>query len=168
MPCRPGPALAAAERLYDSFKGLEGSLLRLRNALGEALEGALLPLINGLSTAAQAVAQWIARNPEQVKAFFNIGLAVGAVGVAFTVLGAAIYAAMSPALLAVAAIAGIGMALLAVTDLMGVTQTGFGDLFNSIRVDGTGLGTWFAAFTDELASLMTALGSRVRTPLPPT
>ena len=154
-----GPALVAAERLYDSFKGLEGALLSVRNALGTALEGALTPLIQSLSTIAQAVAQWIAQNPAQVQAIFNIGLAVSALGAAFTVLGAAIYAAMTPAVLAIAAIAGIGMAMLSVTDLLGVTATGFGELFNSIRVGGTGLGTWFAGFTIELAKMWNSMAT---------
>lgn len=154
-----GLALAAAMRLHDAFKGLEDSLLALRNALGPALETAFVPLLNGLSMAAQALAQWVAKNPEQVQAFFNLALGVGALGVAFTLLGAAIYAAMSPAILATAAITGIGLALLAVSDVLELTQTGFGNLFNAIRIDGTGLGTWFGAFTVQLAKIWNELAT---------
>jgi hypothetical protein len=32
------------------------------------------------------------------------------------------------------------------TDTLGITKTGFGDLFNAVRIDGTGLGTWITSF----------------------
>lgn len=145
--------LDAAKRLDDGFKSLEGSAMNLRNALGEALESGLIKMINGLKEAGDAVARWVAANPEQVQAIFNTGIAVGALGAAMIALGLTIVAALTPAVLITVAIAGIGLSLLALLDVLGVTETGFGKLFDSVRIGGTGLAMWFAAFATGLAQI---------------
>lgn len=71
-----------------------------------------------------------------------MGPVIFAVGLLATGLGEII--AMGT--LIVGAFIGIAAGALALLDVLGVTKTGFGDLFNSIRIGGTGLGTWMGAF----------------------
>src|SRR5262249_12937014 len=42
--------------------------------------------------------------------------------------------------------AGIAVQTLILTDVLGITNTGFADLFNSIRINGQGLATWLGKF----------------------
>lgn len=138
--------LDAANRLDDALDGLAGSTRGLRNAIGESLTPTIAPLVDALSAAVQGVSAWIQKNPEAVRSAF--GLAIGVTALAASVAGlvAATWALTSPVTLTIGLLAGLGGAALAATDALGHTNTGVGDLFNSIRVGGHGLGTWFGSF----------------------
>lgn len=145
--------LDAALKADAAFDELALALRGFSNTIGSAVIPLITPLVKAFTEIIARTRQWIDENEDMVKAFFNVGAALATVGTAFMVLGAAISAALSPAILASVAILGVGTALLAVTDILGVTKTGFGDLFNSIRVDGVGLGTWITAFGNSVAQV---------------
>ncbi len=139
-------AIDSAAKLGAEFKRVSKSAEGLQVSIGAALAPILTPFIEQIVQVIKGFQEWIAVHPELVQGLFKVGVALSVVGTAFLAVGGAIYAALSPAILLTAVVIGIGMASLAVTDSLGVTATGFGELFNSIRVDGTGLGTWLGAF----------------------
>lgn len=136
--------LDAAGRLDDAFDALGGALNGFRNAAGQALAEALVPLVEGIARVLAAVGQWIKQNPESVQTILHVSAAVGILGTAVAGLAVTVLALTSPLVLTIALLAGIAAGALAVTDALGITATGFGDLFNSIRVGGQGLATWMA------------------------
>lgn len=135
-----------ARELSESFHRLETGIRGAALQIGAALMPVLKPLVDRLVDATIAARGWIETNPDFIIGLAKIATTLFVAGGAFVFLGTVIVAAMSPVVAITAAIAGIGMAVLAVTDSLGVTSTGFGELFNSIRVGGTGLGTWLSAF----------------------
>lgn len=138
--------LAKAQHLDDAFDSLTASLKGLRNAVGEAVADAVLPLVNGLVDVLVLTRMWIKENPQAVESIFNVALATGVLALAVAAVATAVLAATSPVVLLTGLIVGMAGSLLAVTDTLGITRTGFGDLFNSIRVGGQGLATWFTKF----------------------
>lgn len=136
----------ALDDLGASFKGL-------KLAIGDALAEDVSKLVTQFTELIRAAIQWVKANPDVVQSFAKIGTTVALAGAGFVALGMAITAALSPAFMATAAIMMIGGALLSVTDILGFTQTGFGELFNSIRIGGTGLGTWWSAFVLWMAEV---------------
>lgn len=159
--------LAAADKLNDAFDKLAGSMKGFRNVLGEALAPAVGPLVDALGNAVQRVTAWTEKNPELARGILGLtvgmtALGAGVWGVATAFGGAAVAAGVFAAILSTVALpvvligtlllaipvliievlAYLAVAALAVTDVLGITKTGFGDLFNSIRVGGQGLGTW--------------------------
>lgn len=136
-----GGALATDE----AFNRLSNAVAGLQFAIGQAMTP-FLPLIDAFSNLVGQAAAWIRANPEVIASFAKIALGLTALGGAFVALGLAIKLALSGALLTAGAFIVLGSAVLAVTDSLGVTALGFGELFNSIRIGGTGLGTWMAAF----------------------
>lgn len=135
----------ALDNVSHAFKGLVLSI-------GKAAS-AFVPLIERLAGIITQAGKWIELNPDMIERAGQLGLAMVGVGTAFFVVGAAISAALSPAFMATAAITGLAATVLAVTDTLGITKTGFGDLFNSIRIDGTGLGTWLSALFLEIGEM---------------
>ena len=135
-------AAAAAARMDDAFDGLAESAKGFGDAIAAAVEPVLIPLIDDITEAVVAMGDWIKKNPQAVQSFFDIGVAMSRAGAALAVIGASIAALMSPILLAAAGIGIIVGALMAVLDVLGITDTGFGAFFNSIRIGGRGLGTW--------------------------
>lgn len=152
-------AALKADAAFDQLgKAMEG----FSTAVGSAVIPMITPLAEAITDTVARVRMWIEQNPELIQAALNMGIALAAAGVAFIAVGTAITAALSPAVLASAAVVGIGAALLAVTDIIGATKTGVGDLFNSIRIGGTGLGTWMAALGNFFAKAWLTIEQVVR------
>lgn len=140
----------------DAWDKMSDALLGLKNRLGEAA----MPLVPYVEKIAEIIARcgvWIQQNPELVASIGQIGIAVAAAGACFAALGAAIMLASSPAFLVAAGIMAVGAAVLAVTDTLGVTDTGFADLFNSIQVNGRGLADWFTYIWKHIEAGWTVL-----------
>jgi hypothetical protein len=137
-------ATGRALELDQGLDRLKGGLKGVTLAIGNALSGGITPLIYRTLDCVVAFRMWIDANPQIVQSFAKIAVTVAAAGAAFVMIGTTIAALMSPALMTAAAIVGIGAAALAITDTLGVTAAGFGELFDSIRLGGTGLGTWLA------------------------
>jgi hypothetical protein len=137
-------AALAADKAFDqlaqAFKGLT-------MAIGLQVIPIVKPLIESITNAIGTVRDWIDANQDALKCLFGLGLALAATGAACIALSLAITAYLSPVVVIVGALAGaflgVGAAALAMTDTLGLTSTGFGNLFNSIRIDGTGLMTWW-------------------------
>ena len=136
------PAKENAEKLSAAFKRMDSASEALKLHIGAALAPMFTELADRFVDVVIFAKDWIDQNPELVQSFARCAVAVTAAGVAMTTLAGAVFALMSPILLTTVGIAGIGMALLAVLDVVGVWHTGFGDLFNSIRLGTHGLGTW--------------------------
>lgn len=136
-------ALDAAAKLDDAMDSLAGSVLGLRNAIGEALTPALAPLIEGLSHVVENVTAWVKQNPEAVQSVLGLTVGITGLGVALATVATTVAALSSPVFLLFAGLLAVTGAALATTDALGVTNTGFGELFNSVRVGGRGLSTWF-------------------------
>jgi hypothetical protein len=132
--------------LDNSFDRMSGAVKGAGNAIGTALAPGLTKIVDKITDCVIAFSKFVDQNPGVIEEWGKLAVEVAAAGAALFAVGATISALMSPVFLATVAIAGIGMAVLAVTDVLGVTDTGFGELFNSIRVGGTGLGTWLGAF----------------------
>ncbi len=143
--------LGAALAADNAFDNLSHAMRGLTQAIGNGIIPVLTPLAENMSRVVAGVTAWVDQNNEALKTAWNISIGVAGVGLAFTALGAGIAAAMSPMVLAIAGIAGIGMSLAAVLDVMGVTDLGFGELVNSIRINGTGLATWFGVIAAKIA-----------------
>lgn len=137
--------LAKAKALDGALDNLGGAFQGLKMMIGQGMAG-FAPAIERFADLIARATQWIKMNPQVVESFAKIAATSLVVGTALMAVGAAIMALMSPAVIATAVIMGIGLAALAVTDALGVTKLGFLDLFNSVRIDGTGLGTWIVAF----------------------
>ncbi len=139
-----------ANALDNAFDRLEGALHGFTIQVGSALAGALIPLVQQAGTFIARLSEWIRLNPEAIVQIGKMAVEFVAVGTALIGVGKGLsfLATMfsSSFGIGVAVAVALGAAVLAVTDTLGATQTGFGDLFNSIRVGGTGLGTWLAAF----------------------
>lgn len=88
-----GPLLAAGL----ASEKIRSKLDEARKSLTEALEPALLPVVEALTAIVKQVSAWISKNPELVRQWLKIGLAMVAIGAALKV------AAASAAILAVAA-----------------------------------------------------------------
>lgn len=140
------PPTEAAKKLDDAFDRLHGSLKGLLLTIGEKLAPVLTPIVDRVVDIVIAFKDWISVNGDAVIEWAKLGAEIFLAGAAFLAIGATIAALMSPVVLITLLVAGIGMAVLAVLDVLGITQTGFGDFFNAIRIDGTGLGTWLGAF----------------------
>ena len=138
--------VAAATRLDDAFDRLGQTAKRLWATVGEALAPLLETLADDLTAVVVRVKSWVAANGEMITDAFKALAALTALSAAVATLGTAIVALTSPVVVITGALASIGMAALAVTDALGITNTGFRTLFDSIRLGGTGLGTWLAAF----------------------
>jgi TP901 family phage tail tape measure protein len=81
-----------------------------------------------------------------------LGMSVAMSGVSFGVAAkaallytGALLKSIAISAIAVASIAAIGIAAFMLLDYFGVVKTGFNDLVNSIKIDGTSLGTWMQA-----------------------
>ena len=135
-----------AEKLSAAFKRMDGATEALKLHIGAALAPMLTEASNRMVDVVVAARAWIDQNPEFIENLAKTGVVLAAVGTTLLTVAAAAAALMSPTVMLTAAFTAVGGALLAVTDITGLTSTGFGDLFNSIRVGGTGLGTWFATF----------------------
>jgi len=138
-------ALDAALEGDKAFDNMTQSIKGLTVSIGSALLPMLTPMINGIVNAVTQARKWVSENPATIQSVLNVGLAVSALGAALTVLGTVIAAAMSPIVLITGGIMLIGMACLALLDVLGITNTGFGDLFNSVRIGGIGLATWWGS-----------------------
>ena len=136
----------SGRQLAESFERLEGAVKGVALQIGAALAPVLKPVVDGLVDMAIAAKDWIQTNPEFITGLAKIATTLVVVGAAFVAIGTTLMALMSPVVMITAGLMAIGMAALAVTDTLGLTDTGFGDLFNSIRIGGTGLGTWLGAF----------------------
>ncbi len=141
-----GSATEAASNLDNAFDRLDGATEALKLHIGSALAPMLTEATNRMVDVVVAGRAWIDQNPEFIENLAKTGVTLAAVGTTLLAVAASVAALTSPTIMLTAAFAAVGGALLAVTDITGLTQTGFGDLFNSIRVGGTGLGTWFATF----------------------
>jgi TP901 family phage tail tape measure protein len=141
-----GEAADDLNQLDAAFDRMEGSIKGASLAIGNALAPWLEVIVNEVVDCIIAFTQWINANEQVVVEWAKLAVEITAAGAALFAVGTVIAALMSPAVLVTAAIIGIGTAVLAVTDTLGVTATGFGELFNSIRIGGTGLGTWMASF----------------------
>jgi hypothetical protein len=142
-----GPEQSSRARaLNEGFERLSAGIKGVALSVGGALAPTVQSSVTTLVEMIVAVRKWIELNPETIQGLEKVALTLLSVGVGFLIVGATVSALMSPVVMITAAIIGIGMAALAITDGLGITATGFGDLFNSIRVDGTGLGTWFTGF----------------------
>ena len=132
----------ASTSLYDMRLVIDKTIIRLQKVLR--------PIAEFFSD----LFQLIATEPviPFVIAFGAIGLAVGTalIGV-FGGVGAAIMALANPITWVIGAIGLVSAAILGITDAIGITDTGFGNLWNSIRIGGTGLATWMGGFVNELA-----------------
>lgn len=137
-------ALDAAVALDNGFNALSASTAGLRNAVGGALAEAVIPLVNGLAEAVAGASRWVRENPEVIRTMLHTTTAVGALGAGVVGLAVAVKVLLSPLLLSVGLLAGIAAGGLAATDSLGRTQTGFGALFNSVRIGGQGLATQLA------------------------
>jgi hypothetical protein len=136
--------LAAIATMFDSqvFAPIITAATAMKAQIGGILGQALSPYIQGISTAITAASEWIAQNPEIVATVADLAIGFTALGGAIAFVGAVLVALTSPAAAVIGIFLGIVGAILAVTDVLGVTDTGFGDLFNSIRIGGQGLATW--------------------------
>lgn len=146
-------ATAAATNLDTSLDRLGGGLKGLQLQLGGALAPVLTLVANKLVGIVVGVTNWVKENPNAIIGFAKMAAGAVALGGALVVVGVAMKLLLSGVVIGTTLLVGIGMALLAVTDLTGLTATGFGELFNSIRIGGTGLGTWFAAFGTWVAEI---------------
>ena len=169
-----GDALQNAKELHESIENLKGAFEGLLMALAGAIVGDVKKLGSSLLDVVVAARKWIETHGPAVAAFARmaaavllagtvitgigmailfVGNVITAVGTIVSTFGAILNAAFAPEvaiiLAVVAAVVGIGLAVLAVLDCLGVTKSGFGDLFNSIRIDGTGLGTILTGMWDE-------------------
>lgn len=134
----------SAVQLDTALDELSAAALGLRNSLGEALVPVLVPAIKHLVSLVNAVRLWVKENPQAVQAVLDFSVALGTLGAGVAALATAVTALTSPLVLVTAALAGIIAGALAVTDVLGVTETGFGKMFNAIRIQGQGLATWWA------------------------
>lgn len=139
-------ALDAAGALDDSFDALGSSITGVRNAIGETVASALTPYVDALAVAIAAGAEWIKQNSGIIELVLHSTVAIAALGASILAAAAAALVIINPLTYVGGLLVTIGTAALAVTDALGVTDTGFKDLWNSIRVGGQGLGTWFAKF----------------------
>ncbi|GMV82110.1 MAG: hypothetical protein AMXMBFR7_32940 [Planctomycetota bacterium] len=137
--------LQSALRMDNALNGVGHAFTAVKLAIGQAMVP-FIPAVERFTDLIARAAQWVKLNPQVVESFAKIGVTLLAVGTGLVVVGTSIMALMSPALVAASILMGIGLAALAVTDALGVTKLGFLDLFNSVRIDGTGLGTWIVAF----------------------
>jgi TP901 family phage tail tape measure protein len=135
-------AVAKLNTLDDAWDRLKESMVGVSLEIGVAVAPAFTKVINRATDCAAAFADWVKNNPKMVQAWTNIGAGIAAVGVAFIGVGAAVAALSSPVFLVTGGLLAIGAAALAITDTLGITATGFGDMFDAIRVDGTGTATW--------------------------
>ncbi len=150
-----------ALKLDEAFDRLRGSVTGLSLHIGAALEPALTPVINRLIDVVTAARLWIDVNPKLVEVWANIAAGVSAAGAALAGFGALIVAALSPMFLLVASLALIIGGLMMASDQAGKTKIGFGEMFNSIRIDGTGLATWWGVLTDLMGNLWTKVMSKI-------
>ena len=116
-----------AGKLHEAFLKIGGAAEAVQNALASAFAQTLTDSLNRLTELINGAREWIATNPEIISNAFKIAEAIGAAGLVFTTML-------------------IGSAALAITDSLEVTKTGFGQLFDSIRVGGQGLATWMTSF----------------------
>ena len=139
-------ALDAAVKLDIAFNDLSSASLGVGRAIGEALGTTISDLVGGVTNVVVGIAAWIKNNPDLVRTILNVSVAVGVLGAGVAALAVTFLAATSPIGITIALLAAVGASALAVTDMLGITSTGFSDLFNSIRIDGQGLGTWLTKF----------------------
>jgi hypothetical protein len=147
-----------AGKLHEAFLKIGGAAEAVQNALASAFAQTLTDSLNRLTELINGAREWIATNPEIISNAFKIAEAIGAAGLVFTTMALAIEAILSPAIMATAAIMLIGSAALAITDSLEVTKTGFGQLFDSIRVGGQGLATWMTSFGTVLVDWIDTVG----------
>lgn len=143
--------MAKAKATDDAFDMLSLAFKGFTLRLGEAASG-LVPMIEQLGEFIARAGVMLQQNPQLVQSFANIALFVGAAGAAFAALGLMIMAATSPAFLITGALMLVGASVLAVLDTLGVTDTGFADLFNSIQINGLGLADWFTWLWEHVAA----------------
>lgn len=149
------------ERLGKSTAGQWSTLLDSIQALAVSFGNELLPVAREFMDYLSAVIEYFKMLSPEVKRqiIYTAALAaamgplIWAFGTVATVIGTAISFGASW----IGICAGMVVAALAVLDILGVTQTGFGKLFNSIRIDGTGLGTWMGAFVVWMAQIWNGL-----------
>ena len=134
-------AATRALELQQSFKHLEEAGGGLSHQIGDVLTPIVKPLVDRLIDITSAASRWVEQNPELVQSFAKGAANVALLGTALATTGAAIMAITSPAIVATVAVAGVALAVLAVTDQLGATNTGIGDLADSFRVFGHGIGT---------------------------
>lgn len=137
-------ALRKARELDDACDSLSASTKGLWHEIGAAAADGVLPIVNGIVDVIILTRQWIKENPKAVESVMHVAFAIGAMGLALVALATLVYALTSPTILITGIFLGLATALLATTDALGITKTGFGDMFNSVRVGGQGLATWFA------------------------
>jgi hypothetical protein len=150
-----GPeATENAKKMDEAFDRLAGSLKGLALHIGQNLYPLLKPIIDRFTDIVIAARQWIDMNPAFIESWAKIAIGLTGVGAAMVALGAGITALLSPTFLITAGLIAILMGIAAVTDAVGQTKTGFGDLFNAIRIDGTGLGTWMGVWSAKLGDMI--------------
>ena len=134
-------AAARALDLQQAFKRLEESSSGLSHQIGDALYPVIKPIVDRVVDLTAAGSQWIQQNPELIQTFAKGAVEVAALGTALLAAGGAIMAISSPAFVATGAVLLLISAVGAVSDLVGGSDLGFGELFNSVRIGGVGLGT---------------------------
>ena len=154
-------AAAKAEKLDQAFKSLANAAKQIEMAIGSAIADTIIKVADSISDCADRIAYWIEQNPAFIDSIFNAGIALSAIGPTLAALGVAISAALSPVVMMAVGFVAIAAVCLALTDTLGLTKTGFGDLFDSIRVDGTGLATWFGVFATETGRAWEWLSAKV-------
>lgn len=135
----------AAKRADDALDDLGQAWANLARQVGGAVADKITPWVEKLSGVMDQIGGWVKANPDTIQWWLDAAAGVTALGAAFLALGTAITVAMSPALVIAAALTGLGALVLAVTDGLGLTSTGFRELADSIRIAGSGLGTWLTA-----------------------
>lgn len=137
-------AAATGITIVSVAAGALGSVLTALTAVSTAATAGLA------GTAGAAAAEGVAATGAAT-ATAALAAACGGLGVVlFPVVAAAAALAAGLVLVGVGLFAVTGLAKEA-TEALGVTETGFGDLFNSIRVGGRGLATWFGTFWSYLS-----------------
>lgn len=133
----------------NAFDNLALSIKGFMLRMGEAAFG-LVPFIQQITELIARVGLLIQQNPKLVQQYAQIMMGIIGVGAAITALGIAVMAALSPAMLLTGVLFLIATSVLAVLDTLGVTETGFADLFNSIQINGLGLADWFTWFWEHI------------------
>ena len=177
-----GEATARAKELHETLNRLKGAVEGLLMAMANAVSGGAGKLAGRLLDVVIYARQWIEANPAAVQGFVNMAANALAFGVALLVIGKAmafiggmveamgtmvslIAGLGAGGMVAVGAVVGIMVALFGVLDVLGVTNTGFGDLLNSVKINGVGIADIFASvwnfikmgFDDTVAVIMHGL-----------
>lgn len=139
-----GEAAQKAISLYEAMKRLGESIVGVAKHIGVALYPIIKPLADRFVDVAIYIQKLVDTNPALIEQWAKMALNLVAVGTALTAVGYTIAAVMSPTFLWAASLIAVGVAVAAVTDELGITNTGFGELLNAVRISGIGMSTHMA------------------------